>query len=80
MTTKEYSDIVELLEDSTESHLADAFYLVPDEHQEAISNAVQEMRRNGFQRAVIRFNVIQAVSASLEGTPMTYAAKFLPTC
>lgn len=80
MTANDYLNIIELLEDSTEPHLADAFYLVPDEHQEAISKAVQEMRGKGFQRAVIRFNVIKDVSASLEGNQMPNAAKFLPTC
>lgn len=66
MTEQQYSEIIELLEDSTESHLATAFDLIPLEYQIALSRMVQTLRRNN-QRAVVRYHVVNDVANIVSG-------------
>ncbi len=71
MTNNNFMDqtnyIKEILEESTESHLADSFEFLPSEMQKAIELMVTEMRARNYQRAVIRRHVIDDVAKGLEG-------------
>lgn len=62
-------EIQDLLEESTESHLADGLYLVPEAHILALHSMIAHQRKQNVYKAVIRHNVVQDVSVILEGKP-----------